>query len=129
MDGAIEGRRRRRTHSAQFKARVAQACRQPGVSIAAVALSHGLNANLVRRWMNGCDTGCAGTVALKARPPAAQRAPTDGAGGFVPVQLETPSPAAPDIRLELRRGASSVLVNWPAQDAAACGTWLREWLR
>jgi transposase-like protein len=49
MDGAAVESRRRRTHSAQFKARVMQACRQPGVSVASVALSHGLNANLVRR--------------------------------------------------------------------------------
>jgi transposase len=42
-------RRRRRTHSAEFKAKVVSACRQPGVSIAAVALANGLNANLLRR--------------------------------------------------------------------------------
>ena len=54
MDGvAGEGGRRRRTHSAEFKARVMQACGHPGVSIASVALSHGLNANLVRRWLSG----------------------------------------------------------------------------
>ena len=46
---------------------------------------------------------------------------------FVPVQLQTPS-AAPDIRLELRRGAATVIVSWPAQEAAACGRWLHEWL-
>ena len=28
-----------------------QACRQPGVSIASVAMSHGLNAKLLRRWL------------------------------------------------------------------------------
>ena len=44
-------RRRRRTHSAEFKAKVVSACRKPGVSIAAVALSNGLNANLLRRWV------------------------------------------------------------------------------
>ena len=52
MDAEVEGRRRRK-HSAQFKLQVMQACRQPGVSIAPVALSFGLNANLVRRWLNG----------------------------------------------------------------------------
>ena len=121
MAGAVEGQRRRRFHSAQFKAQVVQACK-PGVSVAAVGLAHGLNANLVRRWLKGCDIGCAtGAVALKTTQlPAA---------GFVPVQLETPNSVSSDIRLELRRGAATVIVNWPTQEADACGSWLREWLR
>ena len=119
MVGAIEGRRRRRVHSPQFKAQVVHAC-QPGVSIAAVALAHGLNANLVRRWLKGCDSGCAGAVALQTTQVSA---PT-----FLPVQLQSPNPAAADIRLELRRAAATVIVSWPAQEAAACGRWLREWL-
>ena len=53
MDDEVQGPRRRRTHSPAFKAHVLQACSQPGVSIAAVALSNGLNANLVRRVRPG----------------------------------------------------------------------------
>ncbi len=45
---------------------------------------------------------------------------------FVPVQL-SPSLEAP-IRLELRKGAAVVTVDWPVSSAAACGAWLREWL-
>jgi hypothetical protein len=37
------GRRTHRRHGADFKAQVIRACRQPGVSIAAVALANGLN--------------------------------------------------------------------------------------
>ena len=44
-------RRRRRKHSSEFKAKVVAACRKPGMSMAAVALAHGLNANLLRRWV------------------------------------------------------------------------------
>lgn len=40
----------RRRHLPEFKARVVDECAQPGASVAAVALSHGLNANLVHRW-------------------------------------------------------------------------------
>jgi len=40
--------RRNRRHSPEFKARVIAACLQPGVSIAAVALVNGLNANYLR---------------------------------------------------------------------------------
>ena len=49
------GRRRRRTHSDEFKATVVAACLQPGVSNAAVALAHGINANLARRWVREAE--------------------------------------------------------------------------
>ncbi|MBV8618872.1 MAG: transposase [Curvibacter sp.] len=44
-----EGRRRRRIHSAEFKAHIVAACCKPGVSSASVAMANGINANLVRR--------------------------------------------------------------------------------
>ena len=47
MPGA--GRRRGR-YSDEFKRNVMAACKQPGISTAAVALANGLNANLLRRW-------------------------------------------------------------------------------
>jgi len=130
MDGvAVEGRRRRRTHSAQFKARVMAECGQPGVSVASVALSHGLNANLVRRWLSGRDLGCGSALALGDANPV-RRVASGVAGTFVPVQLAAADAPPPgDIRLQLRRGAATVIVNWPAREAAACGNWLREWLR
>ncbi|MCZ8400551.1 transposase [Achromobacter xylosoxidans] len=34
-----------------MKARIVAECRQPGISIAGVALSHGVNANLVHKWI------------------------------------------------------------------------------
>lgn len=45
------GRLRRRRHSAEFRAAVIEECLRPGVAVAAVALAHGLNANMVRRWV------------------------------------------------------------------------------
>ena len=47
----LMGRRRRRRHSAEFKAMVIQGCMRPGVSMAAVALAHGLNATMLRKWI------------------------------------------------------------------------------
>ena len=38
----MEAKRIRRTHGAELKAAVVDACRQPGASIAAVALEHGI---------------------------------------------------------------------------------------
>ena len=44
-------RQRRRRHSDEFKADLVAACTQPGISIAAVAMANGVNANLLRRWV------------------------------------------------------------------------------
>jgi transposase len=57
---------------------------------------------------------------------------------FVPVTVNTEHEpvatkpvvvATPEIRMELRRGTSSVTVLWPSELAGDCGAWLREWLR
>lgn len=45
-------RRTKRRHSAEFKARVVAACEARGASVAGVALANGVNANLVRKWIN-----------------------------------------------------------------------------
>lgn len=121
-------RRRRRLHSAEFKARVVAACRRPGVSIAAVALEHRLNANLLRRWVVSAErTGAVDalptkTVALAGALPANT--------AFVPVELQSPtSVTAQEIVIELRRGPTVVKVSWPLAAAPACAAWLGELLR
>ncbi len=114
---------KRRFYSLELKVQVVQTCAQPGASIAAVALQHGINANIVHRWIREHRQGT-----LVTQPQA-----------FVPVTLSTqPEPVAtkpvgvvatPEIRMELRRGTSSVTVMWPSELAGDCGAWLREWLR
>jgi hypothetical protein len=47
--------RKRRTYSAEFKQQIVQACKAPDVSIASVALQHGLNTNLVSKWIRLID--------------------------------------------------------------------------
>lgn len=128
IDTSAAAGRGRRQHSIEFKQRVVQACRQPGISIAAVALSHGLNANLLRRWVVQHGTAPA---LLAAPEPLVPSAPSthDSEGQFVPVRLEKDRPPAADIRIELRRGQSSASVSWPVCAADACAAWLREWLR
>jgi transposase len=69
-----------------------------------------------------------GMAELTAQPPAVNRTAADAASGFVPIQLQKPRAVPPEIRLELHRGAATVIVTWPADEAAACGSWLREWL-
>ena len=115
------GRRRRREHSAEFKARVVEACSAPGVSIAAVAMANGVNANLARRWVRNAELISGSqltTVAGCVSPPA-----------FVPLRMPPAAPPPSDIRIELRRGAIAINVSWPSSAAPECAAWMRELLR
>lgn len=115
------GRRRRRTHSPEFKAQVVAACSVPGVSIAAVALAYGINANLGRRWaLEAEQRGSSGPVKASTNAVAA---------AFVPVQLPPNQTAPADIRVELRKGPMAISVSWPCAAASECAAWMRELLR
>jgi transposase len=115
------GRRRRRAHSAEFKAQVVAACRSPGVSIAAVAMANGVNANLARRWVVDAERRGAGVLASSG----SSAVPTT----FVPLQLPPVEVAPATIRIELRRGTTTINVNWPCAVASECAAWMRELLR
>ena len=115
---ANASRPQRRFYSPQLKCQVMQECRQSGASVAGVALSHGINANIVHRWLR--------EHSQTALVPQSQ--------AFVPVTLDEPAPgsapqAAPDIRVEVQRANATIVVKWPLQGSAACTAWLREWLR
>lgn len=121
----LMGRRRRRRHSAEFKALVIEECLRPGVSIAAVALAHGLNANMLRKWViDGEHRLSAPAPAAPAEPEvAAKPLPT-----FVPLALPAPVIEG-EIRVELQRSGTTVKIVWPASAARDCAAWLRDWLR
>lgn len=104
----------RRQYCAELKQQILAECAQPGASLASVALSHGINANVVHKWRRLAHT-----------PSRDVQVPP-----FVPVALPAPSCApAPDIRIELRRGATSVSLNWPVCAAEHCATWMRDLLK
>ena len=127
-DDGYGDRRRRRRHSDEFKARVVAACRKPGVSIAAVALDHRLNANLLRRWVVMAERGQEEAPITPPAVPAARALPASAA--FVPVTVQRPAAvSSPEIMIELRRGATVVKVSWPVAAAAGCAAWLGELLR
>ncbi|HZX15895.1 MAG TPA: transposase [Pseudomonas sp.] len=122
-------RQRRRVHSDAFKAGAVAACVQPGMSMAAVAMAQGINANLLRRWVHEAE--------MKPRSDVVRADVVVGAAArepktvFVPVSLPPSAPPAqiPDIRIELRRGPTTVTVTWPAGAASDCAVWMRELLR
>lgn len=108
----------RRRYSNESKAQVVAECDVPGASVAKVAMSHGINANIVHRW-------------LREQTPSALSVQSQA---FVPVTLNDSAPgpasqAEPDIRVEVHRANSAIVVKWPLEGAASCAAWLREWLR
>ncbi|MEO7773362.1 MAG: transposase [Steroidobacteraceae bacterium] len=119
--------RRRRRHTPAFKAAAIAACREPGASVAAVALERQLNANLLRTWIKKARTRSAipKTLAVAESP----LAPVT----FVPLKLEsraesTSTLAERPIRVHIRKGRSRITIEWPATAAGACASWLRELL-
>ena len=108
----------RRRYSAAMKAEVVAACSEPGASVAKIAMTHGINANVVHRWRQLAREGKA---AIPART-----------GEFIALPLAVspgPAPTAAEIRVELRRGPLTMTVTWPAGSAADFAAWTHELLR
>ena len=90
--------------------------------MAAIALARGLNTNLVHKWRRQASRSAGMPVVRKATATV----PTPRESEFVSL----PMPAVPtEIRVEIRRGATSVAVHWPLSAAEACAAWLGTWLR
>ena len=118
------GRRRRRTHSAHFKAEAVGACQQPGVSIAAVALARGLNAAMLHRWVRQAERS-GKPIAIRATTPTVAIGSEDS---FVPLPLPS-NPVSNTIRIEVRRRGGSLTVEWTASAAHECAVLLRELMK
>lgn len=76
----LVGRDGRRRYAPASKARLVAACLEPGVSVSRLALEHGVNANLLRKW-------------IKQRTET-QSLPPSSSAAFIPVQIESPSDRA-----------------------------------
>jgi transposase len=118
------GRRRRRSHSAHFKAEAVGACQQPGVSIAAVALARGLNASMLHRWVKEAERS-GRPIAIRTTAPSMA---IESGEGFIPVALPS-NPAEGVIRIEVKRRGGTVSVEWPASAAHECALLLRELMK
>lgn len=79
----------KRIFSPRFKAALVRHCRRTGVSVAAAALAHGINANLLRRWI---------TLSAQVEPsPSARLVPVDVQVAMIaaPEAFPVPRSAAP----------------------------------
>ncbi len=79
----VIGRKRdgRCTYDPQAKSQIVQACLQPGVSVARIAMQHGINPNLLRTWI-----GKRRSAELARSIETVPRRQADAA--FVPLQIE-----------------------------------------
>lgn len=115
-------KRQRRRHSAAFKAMLIAQCREPGASVAEVAMAHQINANQLHNWLR---------LAEKAIEPASDGETISGGARIVPVQVANPvaDVVTSPIRIHIQRGDTQIHVEWPMASAALCREWLQGWLR
>jgi len=115
---------KRRFYSPEFKLQTIGECSQAGASIAAVALRHRMNANIVHRWLREHSQGTLAIQPLAFVPVTLMPQPTSAS---LAPQSHPSTP--PDIRIEVQRTNTTIVVKWPLQGSNACAAWLREWLR
>jgi transposase len=111
-------KRTRRDYSPELKARILAECAAPGASVAKIAMTHGVNANLVHTWRKL-------TREHELKPAEVTR--------FVPIAIEaepqTPPTQVDFVEIDLQRGALTLKLRWPASATSELGTWMRELLR
>lgn len=118
-------RRTKRTYSPDTKAELLAACRAPGASIAAVASAHGMNANVLHRWLkepsqsrpligSGPRT-CATNVDIDSQSVASFIA--------LPLLTKPVEPESPEIKVEVRKGGLVMSVTWPMSAASEFARW------
>jgi transposase len=90
----LVGRNGRRRYDPASKDRLVAACLEPGVSVSRLALEHGVNANLLRKWIKKLTQ-------TQSLPPSSPPA-------FIPVQIESAAERA------LSRQSSVATVDLPA---------------
>lgn len=118
---------RRRRHSDEFKAQIMAACRQPGVSIAAIARDNHLNDNLIHKWLR--KTASLVPIPSQARTERTHAEVIKPEAPFIPVRVAESLPSQEVIHLELRQNDRVLSITWPANQAHVCIQALGELLR
>lgn len=100
--------RQRKSYPKSFKSQVVKECQQPSVSVAATTMSHGINANAVRRWLTLFSDQQASTL------PA-----------FIPLKVESKRKVEALATVELSLGQQTLTVKWPISDPEGCVRFVR----
>ena len=83
-------------------------------------MARAINANLLRRWVVEAERSEAVTA------PKALPFPSEA---FIAVPVQAKPAGNTPIRIEVRRGALTVSVQWPSSAMHECAIWLREVLK
>ena len=120
----VRARRRRREHSAEFKRELVARSLEPGVSVAAIAMDNGINANLLFGWRRRhlrspeqaepAPPPSPGAVLLPISIEAAPREIYSAAPA--PAQAPAPRPGSGTIEIEI--GSARVRLRGPVDDAS-----------
>ena len=99
VPGLVRGHKRdgRSIYDRTAKRELVRRCQQPGVSVAAMALAHGLNANLLRKWITlaagrhgSPQSAAAVLLPVRTERPASIAVPASvPADGYVEIVLAT----------------------------------------
>ena len=100
--------RQRSSYPKPFKAQVVLECLQPGATVSSVAIRHGINANVIRKWL----------PLYRDQLPAALPA-------FVPVRAAPKRSTEASVMIELPLGEQAITVKWPASDPEGCARFVR----
>lgn len=111
----------RRRHTSGFKRQVLAECRQPGVSVAAVALRHGINQNMIYTWRRAVKLSSHDEFlrlpSLPAVPPSDILEPASAAESTATVCIELQIPSG------------QITVQWPIDSITLSTKWIKALMR
>lgn len=104
-------KRKRRTYSDDFKRELIQKCHHPHISIARVALEHGINTNLLNRWVIFNEKSIDKPETLSI---------------FIAISIERESPKEICFKIQIRTAHQSIQLTWPATEMVSLAQLMRE---
>lgn len=130
----LKSGRRRRTYTAQFKADMVAQCLLGDVSLASLAVDHGMNPNVLHRWVmeherygkHSLQDSGDEVLAIPTRDMSPAHwiplnpAPTPGDR-----TTAAPAPANDTIAMELSARGLSLTLRWPVREHQALADWTR----
>ncbi|MGY2237063.1 IS66-like element accessory protein TnpA [Pseudomonas gingeri] len=100
--------RQRSSYPKPLKAQIVQECLQPGASVSSVAISHGINANVIRKWL-----------------PIYRDKPVTPLPAFIPLLSMPKRHADEAVVIALPLGEKSITVKWPISEPDGCARFIR----
>lgn len=102
----------RRRYTPAFKRQVLSEARQPGESLAAVAVRHGLNPNMVHKWRKTLERSDQAEFLRLPAPGKCTAAPHNASHNDT-IRMEVPTPQG------------QLVVHWPVRQLPESIAWLR----